>query len=156
MASSRMPVLVWLVFKKPSCHLWVTLGVREGTGQSHQVATHCWRLVLCPLPWGLVLWVGHSRLGAQGQDRSSHAVCRCGSPLVSEGPSEGKRRHIRYSRCQKCEGLCIFSSLLAISFLNLYTQPLTPGMFFLVHSTPRHQAPWSLFPGSLLQPHSRL
>lgn len=56
--------LVRFFFFKPFCHLWVTLGVREGTGKSHQVATYCWRLVLCPFLWGLVLWVS-PRVGAQ-------------------------------------------------------------------------------------------
>lgn len=32
---------------------------------------------------------------------------------------------------KKCEGLCIFSGLPAISFLHLCTQPLTPEMLWL-------------------------
>lgn len=35
---------------------------------------------------------------------------------------------------KKCEGLCIFSSLPAISFLHLCTQPPTPEMLLLAHS----------------------
>lgn len=34
--------------------------------------------------------VGEPQTGGSGQGRSYRAVCKCGSPLVSEGPSEGR------------------------------------------------------------------
>lgn len=67
-------ILVGLKKKnKPSCHLWVTLDVREETGSLTRWP-QLWRMMLPSYPSGLALWVEHSRLGVQGQGRSPHAV----------------------------------------------------------------------------------
>lgn len=96
--------------------------------------------------------VGEPQTGGSGQGRSYRAVCKCGSPLVSEGPSEG-RGGTSDSRCQ---GLCIFSSLPAFGFLHLCTQPLTPETLLLGHTVAHRQAPWTYFAGTLLQLRSLL
>lgn len=57
---------------------------------------------------------------------------------------------------KKYKGLCIFSSLPAIGFLHLCTQPLTPEILLLGHTVAQRQAPWTSFAGTLLQLRSLL